>query len=305
MTDIDRTKIRQLDFKLLLILQGVLRYRRTVEVADELGLSQPAVSHALRRLRELFGDPLFIRKPHGLEPTQHALALAPIVESLLNQANQAVGLIDSFDPGTSTRDFRIGSPDLLGPLIVAPLMKRFAASAPRARFTLRTIVGREAIVALAQDQLDITLGQFGNEVTEFTAEHLYDDPYVLVTRARHPSAKQRITQKLLKELPFVTMSTRGGFRGFTDAELEGHGIHRRVVANVPRFSTAIEIVRHSDAAILCPGRLAAHYSAPFKLLARRLPLELRPFRVMIVKRPGPDAGRDWLFDEIRASLTQG
>lgn len=304
MSDIHRTKIRQLDFTLLLILQGLLRYGRTVDVANELGLSQPAVSHALRRLRELFDDPLFVRKPHGLAPTHHAEALAPLVEAMLAGAHDAVGLSGRFDPRSSTRDFRIASPDLLGPLIVAPLRRRFEKTAPGARFALRTLVGEEAIVALRQDQLDVAVGQFLSRIDGFSVEHLYDDEYVLVTRARHPTRDKPVTRKMLAELGFVTMTTTGAFRGFTDDELEQQGLRRRIVAAVPRFSTALEMVRHTNDALLAPVRLASVYSGPFKLELRRLPVRLRPFRVVLVQRKGPDAGREWFSTMVRGTLRQ-
>lgn len=304
MSDIHKTKIRQLDFTLLLILQGLLRYGRTVDVANELGLSQPAVSHALRRLRELFDDPLFVRKPHGLTPTHHAKALAPLVEAMLAGAHDAVGLSGRFDPGSSTRDFRIAAPDLLGPLIVAPLRRQFEKSAPGARFALRTLVGEEAIVALRQDQLDVAVGQFVSKIDGLSVDHLYDDIYVLVTRARHPTRGKTVTKKILAELGFVTMTTSGEFRGFTDDELEQQGLRRKIVASVPRFSTALEMVRHTDDALLAPMRLVSVYSGPFKLELRKLPIRLRPFRVVMVQRRGPDAGREWFSKLIHGTLRE-
>src|ERR1044071_1472721 len=113
MADIDTSKIRQLDFTLLLVMQGLLRHRRTTLVADQLGLSQYAISHALARLRTLFGDPLFLRRPHGLEPTRHALDLSPRIDALVRAANEAMGLPDNFDPKTTTRGFRLGASDFL------------------------------------------------------------------------------------------------------------------------------------------------------------------------------------------------
>ena len=120
MSDIDANKIRQLDGSLLLVLRELLRLRRTTAVAHKLGLSQSAVSHALSRLRELFGDALFVRKPYGLEPTRHALELAPRVDALLHAMNDAVGLHDSFAARTTERGFRIAAPDHLTTLIAPP-----------------------------------------------------------------------------------------------------------------------------------------------------------------------------------------
>lgn len=302
MSDIDRTKIRQLDFTLLLIFQGLLRYQRTVAVADELSLSQPAISHALRRLRELFGDPLFVRRPHGLTPTNHALTLAPLVESMLEQARDAVGLAHHFDPSTTARDFRLASPDLLGPLIAAPLLGEIERRAPNARFSLMTLVGEAAVRAVQQDQLDLAVGQFPRLPEGIAATALYDDEYVVVTRATRTNANEPLTRKGLRQLPFVTFSAAGVFRGFTEDELESQGLKRRIVATVPRFSTAVEIVRRSNAAVLAPRRLAEAYTGPFRLRVRTMPVKLRPFRALLIRRGNVDPGRDWLAAIVTASL---
>ena len=99
MTDIDDTKLRRLDFSLLLIFQEVYRARRSTAAAERLGLSQPAVSHALGRLRGFFGDPLFLRKPNGLQPTARAVELAPMIDALLARAAEMVhGLSSSIHP---------------------------------------------------------------------------------------------------------------------------------------------------------------------------------------------------------------
>jgi len=303
MSDIHKQKIiRQLDFTLLLILQGLLRYGRTVDVANELGLSQPAVSHALRRLRELLGDPLFVRKPHGLAPTHHALALAPLIESILASADDVISLAGRFDAATSIRDFRIGSPDLLGPLIAAPLMRRFETDAPRARFALRTLVGDEATTALRQDQLDIAVGQFLKNIEGLSVEHLYDDEYVLLSRADHPTAGKPVTRKMLGQLSFVTLNPAAEFRGLTDDDFERFGVSRRIVSVVPRFFTALEMVSKTSACTLAPNRLAALYARRFRLEQRSLPVRLRPFRVQLVARTSSDAGRDWLIGILRSAL---
>src|ERR1700681_3506923 len=103
MSNIDTVNIRRLDGGLLLVFRGLLRRRQTTAVARELGLSQSAVSHALTRLRDLFGDPLFIRRSHGLEPTQRALELGPRIEALINAIGEAVSAETGFDPARSRR----------------------------------------------------------------------------------------------------------------------------------------------------------------------------------------------------------
>src|SRR6185295_6787536 len=114
-----------LDFTLLAVLHTLLRVRQTTVAARELGLSPSAISHSLARLRHLFGEALFLRRPHGLEPTRHALALAPKIEALLREAQAAMGAAESFAPATAARDFRLAAPDHVSTLLAAPLLARF------------------------------------------------------------------------------------------------------------------------------------------------------------------------------------
>src|SRR5262245_7663517 len=106
MTDIDTNKLRRLDGGLLLVIRELLHERRASRVAESLGLSQPAISHALTRLRDLFDDPLFVRRPHGFEPTRRALELGPQIDALIGLAGQALTPDAGFDPAVSRRLFR-------------------------------------------------------------------------------------------------------------------------------------------------------------------------------------------------------
>jgi DNA-binding transcriptional LysR family regulator len=111
MSDIDTAKIKRLDGGLLLVFHELLRRRRATDVAQALGLSSSAVSHALTRLRDLFEDQLFIRRPHGLEPTRRALALQPQIEALLDLTDRTLRKELKFDPKATTRMFRVAAPD--------------------------------------------------------------------------------------------------------------------------------------------------------------------------------------------------
>src|SRR5690348_2879771 len=122
---INLSKIRRLDGTLMLIFRELMRQRRTTAVAERLGLTQSAVSHALARLRELFEDPLFIRRPNSLEPTQRALEIAPRIEELLRLADAALDTGKVFDPSSTQRTFRIGGGDFMSALIAAPLLQCF------------------------------------------------------------------------------------------------------------------------------------------------------------------------------------
>src|SRR6186713_2483094 len=124
MSDIDQNQLRRLDGGLLLVFRELLRTGRASIAAERLGLSQPAISHGLNRLRDLFGDPLFVRRPHGFEPTRRALELGPQVDALISLANAALNPDAAFDPARTNRLFRFAAPEFVIALIGGQLINR-------------------------------------------------------------------------------------------------------------------------------------------------------------------------------------
>jgi len=294
MAHISQIDIRKLDFTLLLVMRGLLRHRRTTTVAAELGLSQSAISYALSRLRSTFGDELFIRRPHGLEPTRHALELGPRIDAMLLQAKEAIGLSDHFDPATSTRAFRIAALDYLATLLGPPLLHEFEQKAPGACFALRVLRGAEALESLRRDEIDLALGQFPRPFDGLLATPLLADHYCLVARLGHPRVRGKVSRALFDELRHVVISVDGDFRSFTDQAILDLSLSRRIAATAPTFFIAFAIVGRSDAVCVAPRRLASTCAAQFGLAAFDLPEALPPIRLFAVRREGRDEGADWL-----------
>src|SRR3954447_13665127 len=124
MSEYDLNQIRRLDGSLLLVFRELLRRRRATEAADRLGLSPSAISHSLTRLRDLFDDPLFIRRPHGFEPTRRAEELGPQVEALLGLTQRTLSREAGFEPSNSARQFNFAAPEFVAALIGAELIHR-------------------------------------------------------------------------------------------------------------------------------------------------------------------------------------
>lgn len=302
--DIDENKIRQLDGSLLLVLRELLRQRRTTLVARRLGLSQSAVSHALSRLRVLFGDPLFVREPHGLAPTRHALSLAPKVDALLESMSDALGLADAFAPESSERGFRLGAPDHLSTLVAPELLRVFSQAAPHARFAFSQRLGQDALDGLQRDELDLALGRFATRAEGFVTEPLLEDRYCLIARRKHPRLRGKLTGALYSTLDHVQISVAGDFSSFEIEPLGERGLPRRTVAAVPRFLVAFAVVARSDAVVVAPRRLALAHATGFGLEAHPLPFTLPPIRVLAVRRRGADRGVSWLLAQIKGALAQ-
>ena len=189
MAEFDTLQIRKVDGGLLLIFRELLLRRRASAVASQLGLSPSAISHALTRLRDAFGDPLFIRRSHGLEPTQRALELGPQIEQLIALLGSAVGGEGGFDPGESHRRFRIVCPCQFASMLGAPLVEAFRREAPNATFSTRPAYLEHALRAVRRDEADMALGVFDQLPHGLAGQLLFEDDYCVIARVGHPAVR--------------------------------------------------------------------------------------------------------------------
>src|SRR5215510_3919067 len=158
MIDISDTELRRLDLTLLLVFDGALRHRKLSAVARQLGLTQPAISHALGRLRDILNDPLFVRRANGVEPTPRALALGQPVAQAIAILRDTLQQGRQFDSATAVREFRVAALDFAISLLIPDFLARFSTEAPGCRVVFRSI-GREAgHAALKAGQLDLVIG---------------------------------------------------------------------------------------------------------------------------------------------------
>lgn len=292
--------IRKLDGSLLLVFRELSRTRRTTEAARRLGVTQSTVSHALTRLRDLFGDPLFVRRPHGLEPTQRALELAPRIDSLIDMAG-AVLTRDGFDPAHSERRFRLAAAEFVTALVGGPLVEIFGREAPRASFAVDFLLGGATLDMLRRGEIDLAIGQFLSLPAGVEAEVLYRDRYCIVARKRHPKIRGTIDRRTYARLPNIFVG-RSGETGITDSTIPDPGIVS-TVALVPRWLTALTMVSTSDAIATCPRRLAERMAGVLGLQIVDADFAGPRFDVSAVRRAGAaDAGIDWLLAAIREAV---
>src|SRR5215469_16373036 len=192
MSDFDQLKIRRLDGGLLLTFRELLIHRRASTVSQRLGLSQSAISHALTRLRDLFDDPLFIRKSHGFEPTRRALELGPRIESLIDLIGTAVSENGQFEAKRSRRRFGIASPDAFVTLMIDRLAETFRREAPQATFAARPVFLNRALAAVRRGEVDVALGVFETIPRDLVAEKILEDEYCVLARRGHPKVKGKV-----------------------------------------------------------------------------------------------------------------
>lgn len=301
MTDIDISKIRRLDFNLLLVFQQLLLHRRTTLVAERLGLSQSAVSHALARLRDVFGEPLFLRRSDGLQPTQTALLLGPKIDALLELAFDTVDAGARFDPARSKRLFRIATNDYVAAMLGPLLQSAFQRDAPMANFSVRFATGTEALDALDGDTVDLVIGRFDAVKPSLDATVLSRDAYRAVARRNHPLLRRaELTMETFLALPHLLVSFHGEPHGPVDHALTLLGHRRRIAGSVPMFLSALSIVGQGDVIATVPLPLAERYAPTFGLRHMALPFSMDLSTLLLVRhgRARRDAGLDWLTQVI-------
>jgi DNA-binding transcriptional LysR family regulator len=305
MMDINDVKLRQLDFSLLLIFQEVYRSRRSTAAAERLGLSQPAVSHALGRLREILGDRLFVRHPSGLQPTPRAVELAPRVDAILGLAGEALSGPSRFDPLISRRLFRVSVNDFVGTLLTEPLISLFARAAPSAGLALSFAGGPAlAFKKLRENDLDVAIGRFPDVPDDCRTARLFDESYLAVARRDHPQLRDGLGLDAYLALGHVIVSFAGDLVGTIDECLARKGLSRRVVASSPMFLTGFATAAKSDLLVTAPRRLVQRYAANFGLQAFELPFTADTFFMEIVRSQYSmsDPAVDWLAENIVALL---
>jgi DNA-binding transcriptional LysR family regulator len=254
------------------------------------------MSRALGRLRELFGDPLFVRTSGGMVPTPRAEALAAEVRGLLDAA-RALLQPAAFDPAALERTFVIGTSDYLEADLLPKLASALAASAPRVTLSTRPLGDREAALeALQAGRFDLVLGPPASLKSELSSQHLFDDTFLCAVRRDHPRIGRRLSLARYLELGHVLIAPRGTPGGPVDSALERLGLSRRVAARTQSFLSAPLLVARTDLLLTGPARLLRSFE---RLLGLRLlppPFPLQGFAVHQGWHPRmqDDAAHRWL-----------
>ena len=303
MSDLSETELRRLDLTLLLVFLGLLRHRKAVAVADELGLTQSAISQCLRRLRDVFGDPLFLRRPHGMEPTAIALALETPLTHAVETLRGALGQTRAFDPASATGVVRIAALDSEQAWLIPALAARLRHLAPGLTLSVLPLGRLQAVDALIDGRIDFFFGLLPDRPETISAKALYDEGYLVAGLPASLPMAPSLSLDGYTSADHVLVSPGGDLTGIVDAELERVGRSRCVVLGLPAFLPALAAVRASRALVTLPGRIARAFAPGFGLVTARPPLPLRGFDVSTYwhRRNDHDPRLTWLVAEARTA----
>jgi DNA-binding transcriptional LysR family regulator len=296
MSDLSISQLRRLDLTLLLVFLGLVRHRKAADVAAELGLTQSAISQALKRLRDIFSDELFLRRPHGMEPTATALALEEPVRRAVDTLRGALGAARAFDPMKAEGVVRIAALDAEQAVLIPPLVARLRQSAPGLRLSVVPLGGADAVDALNDGRADLALGFIWDLPDTIHGEKLYEESFVVAGPPQVLPNAPAIDLDTYCAADHVLISPAGDLRGVVDDRLEAMGRSRRIVLGLPAFLPALAAVAESEAILTLPARLAKRLAPGFGLVTATPPLEVRSFPVSVFwhRRNATDPMTSWI-----------
>ncbi|CAN7559705.1 LysR family transcriptional regulator [Variovorax sp. LjRoot84] len=290
-------ELRDIDLNLLLVFDRILAEKRVSAVAESLGLSQPAISNALARLRRAFGDELFLRTARGMEPTPFALQLAEPVAYAMGTLHGALNQQTVFDPATSTRSFTLAMTDI-GEIYFAPvLMEVLSRAAPGVTISTVRNTAVNLRDAMEAGQVDIAIGLLPQLKASIFQRRLFKQRYVCLFSATHALAtKPKLTLKDFCAAEHLLVKAAGTGHGQVDELMAAQGVARRIRLTVPHFVAIGHILRSTPMIATVPERLAQSIAEPFGLVWRTHPVALPQIAINAFwhARFHRDPGNQWL-----------
>lgn len=305
-----------LDLNLLLVLDALLGERHVTRAGLRIGLSQPATSRALSRLREHFHDPLLVREGNTLVPTSRAEELAAPLTAAITALQEALTPPTPFDPSTARRTFTLATADYGQFVVLPPLISRLQSAAPGVDLVVLDLGSTPVHQALSDGLVDVViaprpgatrLSRPPAEVYDGGAHlyrrHLFDERFVCLVRDGHPRVKSRLSLETFVDLPHAFIAPRGTPGGIVDDVLEAQGLTRRVAVMVQSFLVAPWLVAQSDLIITLAERLARALSNTLPLRVLKPPLVIPDFAMELAwhERRHLDPAHRWLRAELVAS----
>jgi DNA-binding transcriptional LysR family regulator len=273
-------KLTGIDLNLLVALGALLEERSVTRAGRRLGLSQPAMSHALARLRELFDDPLLVRTQRGLAPTPRAEALGVSVAAALADLQRALSAGEEFDPRSSTSTFCLAASDYSETVLLPGLIERLATRAPGVSLDVRSL-GELPVAGLESGRIDGVVGPAFMELPEsMYRQPLFEDDFVCIARRGHPEIDGTLSMDAFLRARHAVTTMRPGTRAALDEVLAARGACRNVALRVPHFLVAPLAVAHSDLISTVARRVAAAVAAPLGLQVLPHPCPPPPFGIV-------------------------
>lgn len=294
--------IRKLDLNLLVIMEALLRLQNTTRAGKELGLSQPAISHALQRLRYTFEDPLFVRAPRGLTPTKRALSLEKPIQDFLHSLEESLEENKKFDLSKVKTVFRLSSTEYFDLLVLPRLMAIAKKAAPLVQILTKPAPALLPREDLLENRLDLAIAGFYGQVPPgFFRQEIFRDNFVAVKSKEGKKISSKMTLKQYLEHQHLLISIHGDMRAMADEALEVMGSKREIQGGMASFATPPWMLAQNPNLLLtCPRKLTHEYLKFFPLKMYELPFKIDVIQIHQVwhGRQQEDPLHTWMRQQI-------
>lgn len=270
--------LSSLDLNLLVVFDAIFKDRNITVAARRVGLSQPAMSSALTRLRKFFDDPLFVRTSVGMQPTPHAQLLAIPIQRACELVAGALQTDSAFDPATATCTYRLYMTDIGEAVYLPKLLGALAQRAPGVKIKVMRIPEQGEQAAMAAGDVDLAVGFFPELRAGFFQQRLYSDQFVCLLRADHPLAGSRLSIEQFASLRHAVVATAGtGHEGTIGRAVAKHKL--KVSLTLPHFMALPLLVSQTDYVVTVPRRLALVFAGYGNLKIIESPIKIPSFEV--------------------------
>lgn len=302
MKTIDHFNLRNFDLNLLIAFDAMMEELNVTRAAARLKIQQPAMSHALKTLRMLFDDELFVRVGQVMKPTSRAISLASRVRSVLQKAEDALSFSEQFSPLTEQRTFRLGFSSELEVHLLPELMTHLRKVAPGVR-VIASYAGRQNLHGLLErGEIDLALGCFGEQGQWHRSEVLFAEQLACCFNPALMPFSTPLSQDDYLNQPHALMSFSGNLMGCVENAFNRAGATLNAVFSAQNFLALLSFAQNSPVLVTLPNRIARRYCAMFGLVYCEVPLQLEVFPNSIVwpVNAENDPALEWLRDQIRA-----
>jgi len=297
-------RLSAIDLNLLVVFDALMQERNVTKAARRLALSQPALSHALGRLRHMLKDELLVRSPKGMIPTPRAEALAVPIRRALDELQHSLEP-PQFEPSKADNAFRIAVDNYAAIVLVPPLAARLAKAAPGVTLEFRPSGTLNVLDLLDRGQLDLAIGPPMHAGERFSQQPLLEDTFVLLLRKNHASASaKKLTVETLAALPHLEISSSAYDRSFIDESLSRRRLKRRIAMRAS-FLSVVRILAMSDAVTVLSRRVARELMGYRPLVMRELPFSTPAVLTSMIwpRWLENDSAHRWLRNAIESSVS--
>ncbi len=294
-------KLRSIDLNLLAVFDAIAAEGNLTRAANRLGMSQPAMSNALARLRETLDDPLFVRTGRGMEPTPRARLMTEPIRQALDLMQNSLRTDSAFDYASSKRSFTVAVEDYGEAVVMPRFMEWLNRVAPEVHVRIRPESGEALLAEMKRGAIDMAMEYHRPQDKEFSVQTLMEETLVSMVRQGHPLVGDSLSLEQYVTLEHVVIDSRSPRGPLVDRELKRRGLSRNIALQVPHFLSMPLIVRTTDLICTLPLRMARVYAEYFRLKVLKPPIDFPAIPVYLVwsKRLDADPGHQWFRNAFR------